>query len=374
MIDARLYYSLYILLALFCMLFAYSKTEILSGANSRWNVVVCVLFISLAIALLGSVRPEQSADTANYYRIYADVLEPGKYLKKLLIFGSRKDGIEVAFVFLFSLLKSLSLGFRTILFVIAFVNALLILSASIGIANMVNNNAGYSKLFALFVSYFGLHYCCIAIRAGLSIGIGLFALYCLLSKKYLSGTVLMYISLLLHTMSVLLIMITGFVLLYCRRKKEPADEIVNRRLGMVLGLCSASLLLNLGSRAFEIFVRAFQALSEKMEIDSFAGYMVNFDMAVGIKDWFIVIAIGLTLYAVERTTTLSRALSWVIIIGLLITSFLYPIRAVNRAADYCYFLLLPLICSLDPEKQYAGKAAIPDVIIYPMLLAVQFSL
>ena len=128
MIDARLYYILYTLLALVCIIVAYSKSEILYNASSKWNTISCVIIISVAVALLASIRPDQSADTANYYKIFTDCMAPGKYLKDLLIFGRRKDGIEVAFIFLISFLKSLSFGFRAILFIIAFMNALLILS------------------------------------------------------------------------------------------------------------------------------------------------------------------------------------------------------------------------------------------------------
>ncbi len=97
-------------------------------------------------------------------------------------------------------------------------------------------------------------------------------------------------------------------------------------------------------------------------------------MAVGIKDWFIVIAIGCVLMTIPKKTKMSCAVSWIVMAGLLVTSFLYPIRAINRAADYFFFLLLPLISNLNHEKLLPKDAVIAEIIVYPMLLAVQFSL
>ena len=78
--------------------------------------------------------------------------------------------------------------------------------------------------------------------------------------------------------------------------------------------------------------------------------------------------------ATNARTFFPNAKLWIVMAGLLITSFLYPIRAINRAADYCYLLLLPLICNLNHEKQLPKDAVIAELIAYPMLLAVQFSL
>lgn len=373
MISVFSYHAIYILLAVITIIAAYSKSDVVFINTSENKVaIINIILVVITISTIAALRPFESADTANYFSVYISAKEPALYFKDFLIYGKRIHGIETSFVFLFSVLKSLSFSFRQVLFIIAFVNSALILTIAIKISQLLSKKPDISKIVALFVSYFGLHYCCIAIRAGLSLGIGMLAVYLLLTRRRAIGIVALYGSILVHSMSVLFIPI---IIYLCFNNSANYEQCEDSQLPLItIMICFLSLTFNLGSKIVDAFIHLFEFMSDYFGINSFAGYMVGLDRAVGVKDWFIAIAIGLTMLSVTQSTRLVKKSVVIVLLGLVITSFLYPVRAINRAADYCFLMCLPLIGTFISKEYFPKGKVFAEYIIYPMLLAVQFNL
>ena len=63
-----------------------------------------------------------------------------------------------------------------------------------------------------------------------------------------------------------------------------------------------------------------------------------------------------------------------VLLGLFITSFLYPVTAISRASDYCFAFLLPIIASCRIEKLSSFGKIFMGYAIFPIFFALQMTI
>lgn len=176
----------------------------------------------------------------------------------------------------------------------------------------------------------------------------------------------------MQTMSILFL----FALLYIMFKNKVSIKMRGMKIRITeicIIICLLSLLFNLGAIIIDDIVKIIFKIFSDYNIAGFSGYLVGLDKHVGLKDWLTVIVIGISLIMINRQNESINNIVKLLIIGLFITSFLYSIRAINRAADYFYCLLLPLISSYSVSKNNTAVLLYMNYLLLPLLLGIQIA-
>lgn len=388
MINSVIVYRLlYVAFTILVILFSYSRIRItIKGLQPNVTKNVCILCISLTVACFASIRPLEFPDTMEYLSVYQKIGSPESYLKTLYIVGVRSYNLETGFVFLMAICKSL-FDFRSFLFIAAFINSMITISATVKITSLLKErqnklmpitfeenaqDCSIKKEIAIFFAFYALHYSCLAIRAGLSIAICLVSFYMMLKDRKLLSFIFLFIAIKMQTMSILFL----FALLYIMFKNKVSIKMRGMKIRITeicIIICLLSLLFNLGAIIIDDIVKIIFKIFSDYNIAGFSGYLVGLDKHVGLKDWLTVIVIGISLIMINRQNESINNIVKLLIIGLFITSFLYSIRAINRAADYFYCLLLPLISSYSVSKNNTAVLLYMNYLLLPLLLGIQIA-
>lgn len=332
--------------------------------------ILCIAFMSVFLAIIAALRPMSVPDTENYYIAYAKLESPATYIGDALWPGRRIYGLEVGFAFFWSILKSVFHSFRFTLFLIALVNALLFLFSAMGIAGLKQEKIHFVRMLALFFSYFALHYCCIAIRAGTSLGLGLLGAWLLLKRKYLWAFLAVYGAMLFHTMAFLLLVF--FALTLIRRDKEDFPVKILIAFSVV---CAVVMLVNLGPAIMRPTVELIRQILDKLGVMGLRGYLiVEPGDKAGKRIWLMALSSIAILFSIYQKAGIDRNMIIMILLGLFITAFFYPIRSINRASAYYYVFLLPIIAACRFDRLSAFGKACMGYAIYPAFLAIQMTL
>lgn len=332
--------------------------------------ILWIILVSVFLGVFAALRPMSSPDTEAYYEAYTELESPAAYVKEAFWVGKRAYGMEVGFVLVWAVLKSVFHSFRFTLFLIALVNALLFLFSAMGIAGLKQEKSHFARMLALFFSFFALHYCCIAIRAGTSLGLGLLGAWLLLKRRYLWAFLTLYGAMLFHTMAFLLLMF--FALTLIRRDKEDFPVKILIAFSVV---CAVVMVVNLGPAIMRPTVELIRQILDKLGVMGLRGYLiVEPGDRPGKRIWLTALSSIAVLFSVYKNAGIDRNMIIMILLGLFITAFFYPIRAINRASDYCYLFLLPIIAACRFEKLSPFGKAFMGYAIFPVLFVLQLTL
>lgn len=340
----ELYVSIYLLIVFLSICGSVFNIEIVvPGIARKHQIILNIMFLSLALAILASLRPDDTPDTMAYYHTYSNAISFLDLESDMMRFGNRYQNMEVLFVVLMGTLRDIGFTFREVLFSFAFINSFSIQYACCQIGKeYVGREPNWNRMTAIYLSLFAYHYSCIAIRAGFSIGIGLLGILFLVRHSLcnkIKGIVMLSMACLSHSMAILLI-IPLLILVY----KKPASPIY---MFITAFICVVSLSLNLGEFAIGYIAEALVASISAYDIKGFGGYVYFFDPNVGLKKWLIVINILGMLYLISRQSSKNKILLTVVTVGLYVTSFAYPIRAITRASDYFFIFMLPMVSTMN---------------------------
>lgn len=345
MVSYELYVSIYLLIVLLSICGSFFNIEIVvPGIAGKRQIILKMMFLSLALAILASLRPDDTPDTMSYYHMYSNAITFSDLDSDMIRFGNRYQNMEVLFVILMGTMRDIGFTFREVLFSFAFINSFSIQYACCQFGKeYVGREPNLNRMLAIYLSLFAYHYSCIAIRAGFSIGIGLLGILFLVRNSLgnkIKGIVMLYMACLSHSMAILLI-IPLLVLAY--KKMVPSRTYMF----ITAFICIVSLSLNLGEFAIGYIAEVLVASISVYDVKGFGGYVNYFDPNVGLKKWLIVInALGM-MYLISRQSSKNKILLTIVTFGLYITSFAYPIRAINRAADYFFIFMLPMVSSMN---------------------------
>jgi hypothetical protein len=369
--DLLVFRCIYIAVTVLLILVAYLDRRMLfRRLTERRTQIIWIVLISVFLAVFAALRPLDSPDTEAYYDTYVELESPAAYVKYLLRLGNRIYGMEIGFILLFSILKCVFHSFRFFLFCIALVNALLFLFSAVGIANLKQEKIHFAQMLAMFFSFFALHYCCIAIRAGTSLGLGLLGVWLLLKKKHLWAFLALYGAMLFHIMAFLLL--AFFALTLIRRDKVdfPVKILI-----VCSVVCLAVMTVNLGPTIMRPTVKLIRQILDKTGVMGLRGYLiVEPGDTTGKRIWLTALSSIAILFSIYQKAEVDRNMIIMILMGLFITAFLYPIRAINRASDYCFLFLLPILASCRFEKMSFFGKAFMGYAIFPAFFILQLTL
>ena len=344
-----LYIGVYVALACVIVYIASGeKRVILFGFTRKQSNLIYVLFLSLIMGILACCRPMIVADTQNYYEFFLQEQDWKGLFRNGFFPGRRFNNMETLFALLVWGLKDAGFSFRAILFFFGFVNTFLFLFGAWKIAERYfGEKTDIIHLIALYFSMFGLLYSCIAIRGGLSLGLSLCAIALLVNKKWLPGILVLYLAVLSHVMALLSIPAFLLFMITMRAKKPCSTKLIL----CVFFLCFFVLFFNLGSFFIETLAAFGLSLFSRWNISSMTKYLSEIlDKNVSIKCWILVISSFILLFILAKKTDQYKKLPYLVLVGALILSFLYPIRSISRAADYFYIFLLPMAAAYQKKK------------------------
>lgn len=345
MISYESYIFIYILITIISIIVCtFNIKYTVSNITESRQILLSMILLSLMIAILASVRPEETPDTLTYYYIYSKSASFLDMNDRIIKLGERYQDVEVFYIVLMGTLKEIGFSFRTELLFFAFTNSFLVQYSSYCLGKeCFGGNPNFNKIAALFLSLFAYHYSCIAIRAGFSIGMGMLGIVFLIRSgihNKLVGVLILYIACLSHSMAILFMLPT--IILLWKKQVEINYKIYILFTGL---LCVASLSMNLGSMTIAYISDIISALFDKFLILGFSNYLNSFDLNVGLKHWLVLMNSLIILYMLTNGKTIKLAL--IVSMGIYIFSFAYPIRAIHRAADYFLIFLLPMVSALD---------------------------
>ena len=362
---------IYIALTLISILIAYEGRKLTfrrlteKQARTLWIVVVSLLF-----AVFAAIRPMGIPDTGAYLDVYDKLDRPVSYVGVFFKVGKRIYNMEVGFIFFLSILKWVFHSFRFSLFCIAWINALVFLCASAGIADLTVEKINFAKLMAMFFSFFAYHYCCIALRAGMSFSFGMLAVYLVMKRKYAWSLVIFYMAMLFQTMAILFLPFLGLSLITRRRTGFPPSVLFYCSF-----VCLCVLIFNLGTVIIDFFTKIALQILVKANIQGFSSYLkTEIGDETGKRIWLTALASVACMFSVCRKGDVDRNMILMVLLGLFITSFLYPITAISRASDYCYAFLLPIIASCRIEKLSTFGKVFMGYAIFPIFFALQMTI
>ena len=366
-----IYKVIYITITLFSILIAYIARKVTFRRLSQKQAqALWMLVVSLLVAVFAAIRPLDIPDTKAYQAIFDKLYKPSAYISTFYRIGKRLYNMEMGFIFLFSILKEISQSFRFSLFCIAFINGLIFLWASVGIANLTLKQINFAESMALFFSFFAYHYCCIALRAGMSLSLGMLAVYLVLKRKSVLSLIVLCGAMLFHSMALLFLPYIGFTLIDRGKTGFPWTVLLCCSI-----VCICVLFFNLGTVIIKFFTNLFLYILTKANISGFSSYLLqDIGDQSGKRIWLAAIASIAVLFSVCRKGDVDRNMIIMVLIGMFITSFLYPITAISRASDYCYAFLLPIIASCRIEKLPTFGKAFMGYAIFPIFFLLQMTI
>lgn len=358
MISYNLFFLLYCLVAILGFIYFIRRQKIQIVQESSFPIIVIVL-----IAILASVRPMEVKDTISYYTQYQCNYTIGKLLASG-VFMTRQNGIEVVYIAFMSIMKMLNIPFRIFLFISAIVNCS---TAYVGLQKisqyLTNDGERYSiGVITYFMACSALHYSCIAIRAGMSMGLGLLALGIFLTEKKKIASMLLFIfSVLIHTASILFIPIFCIYIFHLRIKRNFW--------GLTWIVAIMMLWINFGRYITKILLDIISNLFLKGRV--FSGYLVLLEYKVGIMKWMLVIFIGIAFLIIYVEKKPYQETALVILAGLYIIALFYPVRAIARAYDYFLLFSVPYMAKSFDVYKKDGLIVLSHMVFFLLMLAIQ---
>ena len=356
-------YNLFFLLYVFILIVSWMLCIFENKLKTRDKKLILLILIFILSSLMAT-RPEEIADTSNYIKIYNQV--SGLNMKSFHI-GKRFEGIEYSFAWLMKCFAYFFKTPRALFFFCSFFTCISIMYGLCICEKYISEDKEIHIFanWALFLCSCGLHYCGIAIRGGLSIGLGLCAIAFLLSNKRKTACFFMLAALSMHSISIL------FIGIYIIMFFFPA--ISKRTYLIVWTLLFVSLAFNLGRFWIGGLSQALLGILLQFGVQGFDSYLSFMDYEVGITDWYMLIVVGILLFCGFNKGKRSQKFEKVVFCGMVIISVAYPIRAVNRAYDYFLVFLIPLIANCFSKKEFEKKRML--IWIYmPLMFIVQFKM
>ena len=369
-----LYKAIYISFTVALIVVAYVGRKVTFHRLKEKHVhLLCIFLISLLIAVYASLRPvDTTHDTKAYLDVYDQLQSPSEYFRFVLIPGNRPWplNMEAGFVFMFSIYKTLFHSFRLALFCIAFFNSFLFLFSAYGIAESNLEQINLARLLALFFSAYALQYCCIAIRGGASVSIGLFAAYCTFKRRYILAGVFFYAAMLFHTMGILFVPFIVLTMVVRNKVGLPKSVVF-----VCSAICICSLTFRLGGYVINTVSKIVMAFFEKTGMKGLGGYMREIDNNdTGKRIWLTALTGIAVLLSVYWKGDVDRRMLIMVIIGLFIVSFLYPVTAIGRASDYGYIFILPIMASCRLDKMTTFGKLFMGYAIFPIFFLLQLTI
>ncbi len=327
--------------------------------NYRINekqIKVVLLLLILANALIGAVRPEGTQDTSVYNQVYDNSLA---YLSSVHItsifdlFANRSyKSIEIAYIFLMAPFRYFLKSPVFFYFVQGLVsNSLMLYGLNLLCRYLLNANELKLKLtaipynnrllqlYSLYVLFCGILYTSSAIRAGLSVSLGLIAVgNFLLKRNRIVSIILFLCSILLHTTSIILIPILLIIKL----------TRVRFSINTTIVICLMFLFMYFMRIARYIVGYITSGVSWLLDfanVHAFRSYITNLDYKLPLREGAIIAIVCFFLVLAYYKTKRVDKLTIIVVLGVCMFVIAYPVPALARLLYIFSLFLLPIVVS-----------------------------
>lgn len=345
-----LIYTIFILVCVVFLLF----DDYVNTTPLQDKAILVVLII--ATSFIAATRPLNSSDTRMYALAYdrsISIVQNTQFTDFSSVFANRQYySIELGFIIYMSFFKHF-FGYRVFFFINSFLSNCLIIYGIKALAeyasthdsvnlieNYKNTTKGYPgniSLFSMYMLMCGILYSSVTIRAALSLGLGLnFIGYTLKDRRRIIYSFLLALaSLLVHTTGVVFILI--LVLIVVGRAKIKSSVI--KALCIILTLLYFA---NVARYTISGFLKLKDFLFNILHIGAFNSYFTDIDYNIQMREGMIIVIAGLILIWMYRESRINSVYAVLVLIGIGLFTFAYPVHAMSRLADYFIIFLIPM--------------------------------
>ena len=329
MLTFEIAYLLYICV---CLIYCIFENKIEKKSK---GYILAALFV--AFALLMAMRPITMKDMPNYIRFF-EMIDPNKIYSFSLI--RRYEGFEYGYLYLMWLFKKICDNYRMFFGLIALFNVTVSVYCLTKIqkrmlASFKVNKHYYGITLLGYISYAGVLYNGITIRAGISITFILMAIRFCFDKRYLKTTMCLLMAFIFQRTSVIVL----FVAIIANFLKKWGDQRKYIVIWMFQGIL---LFLNAGKYFLNLFIKVTTYFLNCLNINGFSGYLQGFDLQVGKIDWLVWFLVGIAIFLYMNEVHYKFFLE-ILLFGMWIIVFFYGIRAISRLYDYCIIFIVPVL-------------------------------
>lgn len=323
--------------------------------NQRKYVVI---FFIIVFSTLMALRPENTKDTLAYINSFEGMNIPSGTDINLL---QKYQGYEWGYVGLVYVFKYFSSSYRLFFFLVALIGTSLSVFGLKKICDILeeNNKDYWGSILAIYISSFGMLYNGISTRAGLAMGLGVFAVSLLLQKKNIKGIVLLFLAFIIQRSSFL------FIVIYLILKFMP---ILKKRIYWILWVSAGIIMFSqIGIKIYNQLETLVLAIIDRFNISGYAAFFVGADIVVGLRDIYLWLLFGVLIFIIKNDQKYGKYLN-VIMAGTFVVATMYGVRAVARAYDIFYLFMVPSMGAI-----YRGKSMVchmnKRIIIYIIMVA-----
>lgn len=337
--------------------------------HSKVNDVLGIILICL-FSVWASLRPFTVPDTSNYLGIF-NVLDKISFTFEGIFSRVKIVDSEFGFSYITKYLREQGISFRLYLFIMAII---INITTVIGIKFICEyidkkHKYDYFTVFVLFLIFLGLHNFNVALRAGLSIGFGLFAIGIYLKyEKLLISCLFIILSMLFQSMGIAFILILLSIILPIKFKKKHFIIIWCVSIALVVlrlpGFLALYIVKLLGLLTSIIGVSAF---NQYLEATVGGG-------SVPINIIFRVFTLGFITWIAYRNDKRYAKIALIVSLGIFAQAICYPLEGLYRVMEYFFMFIIPII-AIDIKNSRKGLVKKDlEYLLYYVFLIMQIRL
>lgn len=343
---------------------------------SKKQMAIIVGLLIISNGFIVAFRPIEVADTMEYVNVYQrslSIIQNYRINNIMDFFFNRNyHSMEIGFLYLMYMFYKLGFSVKFFFFSISVIMSIATLTGvyyivkyCIGASEI--SSALYPKIIILWEIYMlweGILYTSVAIRSGIALGISLLALGLFLEKKKRVISIVIFVfSVTIHSTAISFVIILAVFIWGTSKLTKQIFTIA--WIALVIGY-----IFRIGDYTVKFALLITNWIFGLLKINAFSSYFLDIEFAFQKREFFLLILIGIIVIYIYRNDKIFSKLGTIILIGLAIYTFAYPIHAISREADLFTVFLLPML--MYAEIVYKKKQNIIVQILLVMLLVPQY--
>ena len=330
------------------------------------------LIVTAFFAMVMAGRPLVAPDTMNYVRMFFDSPQVVDILSDCGFLGKYR-GIEYGFWYLGSVFRAIAPNPELFFFVTAFFNAYCAPRYLTKLSTVLGCRVQESVVRAIYISGFGMLYCAAAIRSGLSMTLGIAAVYFCADKKYVRSLLALLMAVWFHTTALVFALLVVLVLglRHASSMNSPTGSTI------LIATMAVSLITALVD-PMRILSSAIPSLFASMGMGEYGkAYLTESDQGgIGLTKLLTCLCLVVLVFACDRErvsvpvffrATIYLTLCWIIVFA--------DMRAASSFYDLCLVFSIPVVARVfvDFSKENKVWAAAVFAFIQLSLTLISFN-
>lgn len=300
----------------------------------------------LSFAVIMSIRSITIPDTQNYIFMF-NRLDINHDYGFSFVNENGQFGIEYGFLYLLLFFKKfISINYRFLFFCIALFSTFVSVSSISGIISYyekdeINRPTNKILIACIYISYFGLYYNCIAIRAGIAFSFILLSIYLALQNKYVLTLLLLLLAFTMHRLSVIVIVVV-FILKFM--------PMLKRNIFIALWSVVGVLQFIFRFSGLNAFMR--QILNDVSSKITFLDYLRFLDNTESDRSVYMMILwlIGYALILLNYYKNNLYKYFNVYLLGMIAVMCLSWAKGYSRITDFFFLMNIPILYEMEKIK------------------------